>query len=103
MQRKLATFMRKLGSKKFIITYYFGTKIFSYFHKSSSLVLYSQLPKKPSIKNMSTRTTNLMKPSINQDYGGSREKQSPISRSFFSPARPMSPKGRRSPQTTSFY
>ncbi|KAF9787701.1 hypothetical protein SFRURICE_003186 [Spodoptera frugiperda] len=63
----------------------------------------SQLPKKPSIKNMSTRTTNLMKPSINQDYGGSREKQSPISRSFFSPARPMSPKGRRSPQTTSFY
>ncbi|CAH1640643.1 unnamed protein product [Spodoptera littoralis] len=63
----------------------------------------SQLPKKPSIKNMNTRTTNLVKPNINQDYSGGREKQSPISRSFFSPARPMSPKGRRSPQTTSFY
>ncbi|CAH0696253.1 unnamed protein product [Spodoptera exigua] len=63
----------------------------------------SQPPRKPSIKNVNSRTTNLIKPNVNQDYSGNREKQSPITRSFFNPARPMSPKGRRSPQTTSFY
>lgn len=34
---------------------------------------------------------------------GGREKPSSISRSFYSPPRPMSPKGRRNAQTTSFY
>ncbi|XP_047035398.1 tyrosine-protein phosphatase cdcA-like [Helicoverpa zea] len=59
------------------------------FHEKVSLS-----PTKPNIKNVDSRTfsrRNVAPRTYPKDFSGSREKQNSISRSFYGPARPMSP------------
>ncbi|XP_075985462.1 uncharacterized protein LOC142982704 isoform X5 [Anticarsia gemmatalis] len=62
--------------------------------------------KKPSIKNITSRTNNANKSNLSQNQGqvsNSKDKPNTTARSFFNPPRPMSPKGRRNSQASSFY